>query len=1103
MSNIIKGTAFNREDYPGLKELIKLNTVAGQCAYSNAGNIRFASNEYCFSIMLQIESGLDGVGRSIIQWSNADASKRFALQLVNRDLLVYSIGSAVNLVTYSDIFKRGEVSHLAVSLNENVATENLEVFINGRSCGKQTIAAVGLNAVYSALYVGANYVGTNNYFNGFVGSLSVFNRALTEQQVVSISQMGGVLPTSVHANCLMHLHKAEGRTWYDCVDQYNYAKTDRSLTAANSEFLDAHTWHIGEYMSIANGVFSYPGGSPGSRNSHVPFTNNALGGKIRVTVDVKSLGGSNGPAFYYGSTSWEKSYNASTVGVHTFELEYVSGATKNLFVSISGTTSTFDLERIQIEDAEKPPLNNTHATLQNFTDAEVGLLGQSRRTSLADVYSKKRLSTGALSGILGDYLTVTVPHDAKFDVGNNDFAIRLKFAFTGGTGTVIHKGNIAISINEGGKGNIRFYVSGTGRGIGQYVINPLIENRFYDIKLNKITHDVNNWTIEIDGKVFPMSVYVDNNLTNFADSTASLIIGDTAAWDRRLNNAIAELEWNVAGVSKELIYFDEVSGDRVYGESGSEGTVSIADTKKLELAGGAWVENKTGLPPIQNGLSFSGNKIGRIPLDALRGHYNKITIVIDAAIEKTYNGSYDSGAQLLKIDTTDAQDISVSMIANKQQIRTNVMAPNVWGLRRGGNIDHLCGQVGNIIIEIDLTQANLANRVKHFANGIERSNYVSVEAGVDELNFTNIADACIYFAHGATFFRLAIYEGIVGRKKGYEFSNNGFLNNMEATDALCYYLFNHVKEDAGIMKVADLSGKGHDMVLENFTADQINQDDLARTAIKPKQFFLKDFTTLIRKGLKGYADQTHITKATDSLILGDGTQSFSIRKWIYFNTVAQSSRNSFDNENVAPRMTLVFNGADSNNVVPQYAFKVGSNDAIIKGDPAAGHKITANNLYYLGFDRITNNVNNWKFAHNAQLVAPPVISYNAMVETDVLSLQNPTYMGKGYFAHDGVDGVMGMFAVFQPALSKEQSEWLYNSGAGNDPVGIEAKKMGIGIQGIDTIGTNGITTLLTRYITFDKLYSDGANEFVREHITNNNLYAQLSGYLTTDKKIGY
>ena len=49
------------------------------------------------------------------------------------------------------------------------------------------------------------------------------------------------------------------------------------------------------------------------------------------------------------------------------------------------------------------------------------------------------------------------------------------------------------------------------------------------------------------------------------------------------------------------------------------------------------------------------------------------------------------------------------------------------------------------------------------------------------------------------------------------------------------------------------------------------------------------------------------------------------------------------------------------------------------------------------------------------------------------------------------------------ALNKEQEDFVYNLGNGNDLLSDAARKLGIGVFGTDTIGVNGITTLLIRY----------------------------------------
>ena len=83
--------------------------------------------------------------------------------------------------------------------------------------------------------------------------------------------------------------------------------------------------------------------------------------------------------------------------------------------------------------------------------------------------------------------------------------------------------------------------------------------------------------------------------------------------------------------------------------------------------------------------------------------------------------------------------------------------------------------------------------------------------------------------------------------------------------------------------------------------------------------------------------------------------------------------------------------------------------------------------------------------------------------------------------------------ICQPALTPLQVAWLNNADSNNNPLGRTwgemqssiAKSQGIGIDGVDTIGVGGITTLCKLYVDFTDLNEDGGNYYIIERVTNN------------------
>ena len=148
-----------------------------------------------------------------------------------------------------------------------------------------------------------------------------------------------------------------------------------------------------------------------------------------------------------------------------------------------------------------------------------------------------------------------------------------------------------------------------------------------------------------------------------------------------------------------------------------------------------------------------------------------------------------------------------------------------------------------------------------------------------------------------------------------------------------------------------------------------------------------------------------------------------------------------------------------------------------------------------GFHKLSHDATLCKFSKDDILYSPIEVTVNTLSATDNVSLLNPTFGRRrtGNLFYFG--GLLDKIAVFQPALTQTQLSWfVINSYSVNDPTSVEAKEQGIGVDGVDTIGVGGITTLLKRYWKFDLVTESGGTYYIREEITDDNLYASLVNF---------
>jgi len=149
-----------------------------------------------------------------------------------------------------------------------------------------------------------------------------------------------------------------------------------------------------------------------------------------------------------------------------------------------------------------------------------------------------------------------------------------------------------------------------------------------------------------------------------------------------------------------------------------------------------------------------------------------------------------------------------------------------------------------------------------------------------------------------------------------------------------------------------------------------------------------------------------------------------------------------------------------------------------------------------GFHKLSHDATLCKFSKGSVLYSPSTVTTNTLQATDNITLQNPVFGKRGASNQFYFGGLLDKIAVFQPALTQTQLNWfVINSYSVNDPTSAEAKTQGIGVDGVDIIGVDGITTLLKRYWKFDLVTLDTSKYYIREEVTDDNIYAEMKNFV--------
>ena len=249
-------------------------------------------------------------------------------------------------------------------------------------------------------------------------------------------------------------------------------------------------------------------------------------------------------------------------------------------------------------------------------------------------------------------------------------------------------------------------------------------------------------------------------------------------------------------------------------------------------------------------------------------------------------------------------------------------------------------------------------------------------------------------------------------------------------------------------------------------------------------------------GISGNGTDKKVETVNDTITLGDDSDgNFTMLTFGYRNTTGNS-------------VLSMSSGNENTNDAKAIEFRDDSRFTIFEQSSVNARAISSANITntttYFAIDKITHDVTNWKYRQDNN-------TYNASVDGNssdntlkdspnyVVELIDPYYLARRRdYANANDDeyfnGSLYMFALAQPELTQAQHDWVYNNGNGVDLASQDAKNQGIGIEGVDTIGQNGITTLIRRYLKFDDVYESSSEKYIRDEVLNNNNYAKLVNY---------
>ena len=499
------------------------------------------------------------------------------------------------------------LDHIAVTYQNGI----IRVTVNKVLVATFTVSTAYQNAsaVTSSNLFFAVSEGLTNYTNFATNHLSFFNRVLTLPEIQQIHRYGGYLPESTHEACVAHyVADREGLTMWDVVGQYNYAKEIRRLSPENEEFLDGHTYGLGEGFSIADGKLIFSGAS-GGRVSDVRFAGQKATysgtDSIELTVNVASYSNTSGSTggfigIRYG-TGTSNELIITQPGIHTTILTHNGdGGNTSLRIRNRRGDDRFEIESIKIKHATNPELEAHHATLQNFTPQQVT---GSAQTAYLDFYDKQK---HRLISLNPNSVNLSFANIAAFYPGADDFTIEFNLFNILTNSSAYYKylalGRILILSRQGG---FQFIIRAGGSGKNSAIqVNMEWHNedtywkKDTIVRIEKLTNDAQNWRVYRNNIEIPDNINILQNdavIGAPVDGGSSSRLGSVPNKFRYL---IDFFRFSVAGTLIDEFNFSGLDPDiesQVVGINGN--IINVSRNARTEPV---QIEKSSLLPPYQS-----------------------------------------------------------------------------------------------------------------------------------------------------------------------------------------------------------------------------------------------------------------------------------------------------------------------------------------------------------------------------------------------------------------------------------------------------------------------------------------------------------------------
>ena len=269
--------------------------------------------------------------------------------------------------------------------------------------------------------------GNNQYFDGTISDLKMFDTALTEAQVQEIYlKPEQSAPSAVQDNLVAWYPMCEGNP--DSPQSIVYDHSEKKLSSEKFGTAD-NDWTVsGSYVSISNGVLSYTGS--GSDNDNFTYAGSTFGSFAFATGKlyklVVTIANTTTARFKVQTTSHTVIYGSAnySVGTHTIYLNGTSSINgQGIVIRGEHSQSNFDITEYSLKEV----LMGNHATtvfheeLVNNGDMSSGTTTMQLGSGTAVGFTYYNASGAAESGTIGG-----VSNTWKITAGSGDTSAQIR-----------------------------------------------------------------------------------------------------------------------------------------------------------------------------------------------------------------------------------------------------------------------------------------------------------------------------------------------------------------------------------------------------------------------------------------------------------------------------------------------------------------------------------------------------------------------------------------------------------------------------------------------------------------------------------------------------